>query len=416
MGETHTAGGSPRELAAALVDALAALDPAGMGAGELAELLTGMDRELGRVRAQWLRHLATFDARGDASAVGGVSTTAWLRRTCRVDAREASRQVALARSLRELPETRTAAEDGDITVGHAAAIHQASRKLGLDRVREVEATLVDAARRVRPGELRRLTQHLQHTLAPEASVEEASEKRTRRWLSVSTTFDGMVALDGLLDPESGASVLEAVNALSAPTDSQDQRSPAHRRADALSSLCRRALDTGALPRAGGQRPHLTVAVAWETLAGAAGAPAAHLNRAGPIPAETARRLGCDAQLTRIITGPTTGRDANHTAPAGPSSPRPGQPGGTDDHGSSDRDGRRGRRDSTEPTPPASAGQPAGPATVAAARDPAVPEDPPPKDPPTRPAPPGDPPTAGRSEPPGAPGPGAAPALEPPTPN
>ena len=61
-----------------------------------------------------------------------------------------------------------------------------------------------------------------------------------------------------------------------------------------------------LPQHAGQRPHLQVTATLATVQGREGAPAAELDLGGPIAAETARRLGCDAGVTRWCSGPTSG--------------------------------------------------------------------------------------------------------------
>jgi hypothetical protein len=80
-----------------------------------------------------------------------------------------------------------------------------------------------------------------------------------------------------------------------------QRRPSQRRADALVELCRQVLDRGDAPVKGGVRPNLNVTIDLETLERRAGAKAAELDWSGPIPGETARRLACDASVSRIIT-------------------------------------------------------------------------------------------------------------------
>jgi hypothetical protein len=64
----------------------------------------------------------------------------------------------------------------------------------------------------------------------------------------------------------------------------------------------RQLDQCDLPEVGGQRPHLSVIVEAATLAKQSGTPAAELEWAQTIPAETARRLACDAAITPILRG------------------------------------------------------------------------------------------------------------------
>ena len=68
------------------------------------------------------------------------------------------------------------------------------------------------------------------------------------------------------------------------------------------------MDGGRLPEVGGQKPHLVVNVDLATLTKQPGSRAAELEWAQPIPAETARRLACDAAITPIVNG-----EADHTS-------------------------------------------------------------------------------------------------------
>ena len=114
----------------------------------------------------------------------------------------------------------------------------------------------------------------------------------------------MVRIAGELDPETGETVITAVKAV---TDAGtgvpgDPRTPAQRRADALGEISRSFLDRTDRAVVGKERPHLTVTVDVEALAGGPGR--AELDHAGAVHPELARRLGCDAALTRVLT---TGR-------------------------------------------------------------------------------------------------------------
>jgi len=113
----------------------------------------------------------------------------------------------------------------------------------------------------------------------------------------------MVALDGLLDPEAGGIVLSALMPLSKPLGPEDGRSPAQRRADALTEMASRTLANGDLPTVGGHRPAINVTVSIDSLPKLPGTPGAELDWGGDITAESARRLGCDATIRRIVLGP-----------------------------------------------------------------------------------------------------------------
>ena len=212
---------------------------------------------------------------------GAAGTVSWLRTRCRVSPAAASERLSVAGRLADdLPATAAALADGDIASGHARVLARATEGVPAELSAEVEPLLVDAARRLTPAQLGHAAAHWRHAVAPQLAHADGERLHERRRLFVSSTFSGTVAVDGLLDPEGGATVLAALTALAGPTP-DDPRTPAQRRADALVELCRRALDGGQLPDHGGERPHID----WT----------------GPVPGETARRLACDAGVTRVIT-------------------------------------------------------------------------------------------------------------------
>jgi Domain of unknown function (DUF222) len=68
------------------------------------------------------------------------------------------------------------------------------------------------------------------------------------WLAV--TWEGMVAVEGLLEPEAGQLLAAALEPLARPTGAHHPRSGGQRRADALAELARRSLEGGRLPQVG----------------------------------------------------------------------------------------------------------------------------------------------------------------------
>jgi len=88
-------------------------------------------------------------------------------------------------------------------------------------------------------------------------------------------------------------------ALTDPTnlDPGDRRTPAQARADALVEVCRRFLQGDK----GTRRPaRVLVTIPWDTLSAGQGIVD---TEAGPIGAQTARRLTCDATVSRVLLGP-----------------------------------------------------------------------------------------------------------------
>ncbi len=119
------------------------------------------------------------------------------------------------------------------------------------------------------------------------------------------TLGGHIDIAGTGEVEGAETILTAIEAAARPTSTSDTRTPAQRRYDALVEICHQHLNTGTLPDVAGERPHLTVTMTLDALEARAGAPAAGLGHLGPITGDAARRLACDAAISRVITtGPS----------------------------------------------------------------------------------------------------------------
>src|SRR6266540_2778125 len=268
-------GGLPvgSEGLAAAIDGLAADDLNQLGGALLAAQVLAMRRLLDQAEADWLRRLAAADAQ----------------------------RVRTARALHRGPLRATAAAlaQGEVSYQHAAALADATSDLPPAKVAEAEPVLVDAARRLDPARLRRLAGHLREVVDPDTAEERTRRRLERRGLRLAATFEGMVDVKGLLDPEAGEAVQAALAPLARPAGPDDQRSGAQRRADALGELARRALQAGDLPREGGLRPDLTVTMELASLQAHAGVGGTG-GWGGILPPETVRRLACDATVTRAV--------------------------------------------------------------------------------------------------------------------
>ncbi len=298
---------------ASALDELATEDLRDVPNVALAADLVELQRAAARLAFEFTRRLAVFDARGACADDGALSTGAWLRHFCRIAPGAAHQHVKVAHQLDALPRLAAALAGGDVTYPHAAVISAFAEQVGP----EATAAGGGVPRRRRPdydpARLRHVTRRLRHAVDPDGALADAGQMVDRRRLRVVPTLWGMVDVDGALDPEAGATVLAALHPLAAPTP-DDTRPASQRMADALVELCRRALDAGDLPIQGGMKPHLLVTVDLPTLQHAPGSPSipsapagpgAELEWAGPIPAETARRIACDAALTRVLTnGPS----------------------------------------------------------------------------------------------------------------
>jgi Domain of unknown function (DUF222) len=289
---------------AAAIGELAARDPDELGDAALAAEVLALRRLADQLEGAWLRRLAVVDARGAAGAEHGVtalSTTGWLHATLRISPGAAGRAVRTARALHRGPlqGTARALAAGQVSVQHATVLAETTADLPPAQVADAEGVLVAAARRLDPGRLRRLTGHLREVIDPDRAAERGRARLDRRGLWLAATVDGMVAVDGLLDPEAGETVRSALLPLARPTGPNDARSAAQRRADALAELARQGLQAGRLPRGGGLRPQVTVTVELASLLAEHGVGGTG-GWGGILPGESVRRLCCDANLTRAI--------------------------------------------------------------------------------------------------------------------
>ena len=70
----------------------------------------------------------------------------------------------------------------------------------------------------------------------------------------------MLLVRGKFDPEGGAALVAAVEAMTKPPAPGDERTAAQRSADAAVDLARAALASGTLPSVNGARPHIGLLV------------------------------------------------------------------------------------------------------------------------------------------------------------
>jgi len=237
-----------------------------------------------------------------APSDGATSMVAWLSARCRMAPGRAADLVCLGRQLAELPETSRAVRDGEIGFQHASVMAHTASQVGAEAMREAEEDLVAEARRFDVRRFSHLARHFRDCVDAGGALADANRDHERARVHLSQTFGGCWRLDGWLDPEGGALLTTALNPLMKPVPG-DRRSGGQRRNDALLELCRRLLDGGGLPLAGGQRPHLVVSVPVEPLRGEPGAPGGDLRWSGPVVGELVRRLFCDAVCTEVTVGP-----------------------------------------------------------------------------------------------------------------
>lgn len=270
--------------------------------GELVEELREIERAVSALEVERARRVAELEERGVA-AREGLSATSFLADRLRMAPAWAARYVAWARALARAPRTREALAQGEIHPSAAAVLLQA-RASSAELFERDEQVLVDAARTLPHRDLRRVVAHWRQAADPVAAVGDAERLHARRRLHVSPTLDGMVRVDGDLDPETGQVLITALDAeISADMRAShdlDTRTWAQRRADALAEICRRYLDSSDRSEVGGERPHVVVNVDVAALLGDPYG-RAEFEDAGLLTPPQVRRWACDAHLIRLLS-------------------------------------------------------------------------------------------------------------------
>ncbi len=306
--------------------------------GSDAELLAELRMLETRLHATWsemLSVVAEIDSRDTAATVGYGTTVELVRAVARVSRGEARSRVAAATDVLpgrglggaplepRLPETAIAVAEHVIGAADVAVIRSVLARipshLGDEQRGEVEAELARQARTLDAGQLAVLGKRILAYLDQDGKPPN-EHPETRRRLSFHDR-DGGYELRGWLDREAAEIVRSALSPVAAPRPATgteiDLRDAAQRDADALVELAQRALESGELPTEGGERPQVVVTVSLAVLQGRIGS--ASLALGGPITADIARRIACDARVIPVVLGsrgePLDVGRASHTVPA-----------------------------------------------------------------------------------------------------
>ncbi len=305
-----------------------------------------------REYAASLELITELDSRNVAVELGYSSLGELLRDVLRISPAEARRRIVHAEAVNEvalvsggvvpapLPATAAALGEGVLGSDHVEVIVRAVRELPPHvpaASREIaERTLVDAARTVDPRTLTTLGRDLRTILDQDGRPPDDRElAEPVNELHLTTRRDGRLVLRGEFDREASALITTALSPLAKPRPADDtgpdQRSAAERHGDALVEVFHLVADSGALPNEGGEKPHVMVTVPLATL-GHSGRPPlspevgerstaaiagnsgdtttgvlrrrcqAVLDGIGPLDAESARRIACDARIIPVILG------------------------------------------------------------------------------------------------------------------
>ncbi len=236
---------------------------------------------------------------------GNITAASWIARTCNMSVKSAADRLCVGAQLEELPKIKAALASGEIGFQSASVLSHLRDKLGAKRELFDEEEMLDLARRQTVFHLRRLCDVARHVADPDGFFNEAEESFTRRRLHISQLPDGMYAVDGMLDPVTGASLKTASETLAKRQGPEDERTHSQRMHDALGEMVNHALGQGTLPRRHGVKPHINLTTTIEGLKNEVGAPPAELELSLPISTRTLERIACDCTMSRVLLADST---------------------------------------------------------------------------------------------------------------
>ena len=252
---------------------------------------------------------------------------------------QARRSLGAAEALDEMPGLRSAVDAGEVPLANAERLADAAKLTNPEAV-DSASDLLAMAKELPPDRFAREVGVWTQRHQIDHGHGDYLQKRRRRYLRTWKQQDGMVRLDGLLDPETGTRVCsrlqgtaeelrrqdqqsartsrgsnagdgpdggspagsEGSAALGDSGDGEENRSWDQLRADALDLLTSGTAEWSKERSGSGGRPKAEVIVVADigVLTGENPAGRCEIPGTGPVPSAVLQRIACDAQLTGLL--------------------------------------------------------------------------------------------------------------------
>jgi len=261
--------------------------------------ISGLRQVIDALEGEFATEARESQKGGDHLIGGHITAASWISQTCGMSVPSAFDRVCVGKQLESLPVVAEALAKGEIGYQAASVICHLRDKLGEKGDSLDQEQWIGFARHHSVKDLNWIADHMRYSLDPDGFERDAEENYEERFLHISQ-MNGMYHLSGVMDPEAGAALKAAVDALAKRLGQDDGRTPKQRRADALTEIVYHAMDKGRLPRRNGVRPHVAVTTTVEGLKAELGAAAAELEPGMPISSKTVQRLACDGTLSRVL--------------------------------------------------------------------------------------------------------------------
>jgi hypothetical protein len=262
--------------------------------------------------SRWLALVAEFDARDGWESWAGIRSCAeWIAWRCALSPRAGREHVRVARTLRDLPLTRDAFDNGRLSYSKVRVLTRVADG-------DSEADLLELARHATAAQLERMLRAFRRVTREEVNTAYESRHVAYYWEE-----DGSLRISARLPAEEGALVVAALEAARSFLREEQRRGrtrgPAEPRepggahsashgarycphptnADALVAVAESALARAPSALSGGPRHEVVVHVDLGALV-QDGDGSARLRDGPAICSHTARRLGCDSTLTTVL--------------------------------------------------------------------------------------------------------------------
>ena len=314
---------------ARLLEAVRAGDLPAARLKDLIAVSRAWEAKVAALQTDAARLISAREGHGD----GGASV---LRDQAGKSKSQARRSLGAAEVLDEMPSLRSSVDSGEVSLANAERLADAARRTDPEAV-DSAADLLAMAKELPPDRFAREAGAWTQRHQSDHGHGDWINKRRRRYLKTWKQQDGMVRLDGLLDPETGTRICNRLQDAAEELRRQDQQTtrtraastrggdPAHSsgdgesgrswdqlRADALDLLTSGAADDGKGPGGGG-RPKAEVIVVADigALTGDDPAGRCEIPGTGPVPPAVLQRIACDAQLTGLLF--SDGKPLHHGA-------------------------------------------------------------------------------------------------------
>jgi hypothetical protein len=290
---------------------------------ELLDAVCGVEVLARKTHAVMLELVAGLDAAKVAAEQGFGATWRLLSAMLDLSAGQArdrvrdAEQLATRRALTgevllaRLPATAAALASGAIGTGQLKVITQTMAMLPSTVCQYdrdwAEATLAEHAHNFDPRRLRVIARRIIDQLDPDGPPpgnEPDDPCPAAGELRIRDRRDGGISLEGWLDALHGTAFRGLIEQLAKPRplaeDIPDPRTAAQRNADALVELCDLARTNDQMSTAGGEPPHITVTLDYETLI--KNLSGATLDYGQRLSAAQARLAACDCKIIPVVMG------------------------------------------------------------------------------------------------------------------